>query len=231
MPFFYYYDPTYFLVIIGFIFAMIASGGVQSAFKKYSKVKSYRNYTGADAARKILDDNGLYNVRIEHINGNLSDHYDPKANVIRLSDSTYSDTSVAAIGVAAHEAGHAVQHAVGYVPIKVRNAIVPAVNIASTLSMPLFLIGLLFAAPMLTNLGIILFSGALVFQVVTLPVEFNASRRAITILNQSAMLEEDELRGAKKVLKAAAMTYVAAVISTALQLLRLVLLSNSRRRD
>ena len=231
MPFFYYYDPTYFLVIIGFIFAMIASGGVQSAFKKYSKVKSYRNYTGADAARNILDDNGLYNVRIEHINGNLSDHYDPKANVIRLSDSTYSDTSVAAIGVAAHEAGHAVQHAVGYVPIKVRNAIVPAVNIASTLSMPLFLIGLLFAAPMLTNLGIILFSGALVFQVVTLPVEFNASRRAITILNQSAMLEEDELRGAKKVLKAAAMTYVAAVISTALQLLRLVLLSNSRRRD
>lgn len=231
MPFFYYYDPTYFLVIIGFIFAMIASGGVQSAFNKYSKVKSYRNYTGADAARKILDDNGLYNVRIEHINGNLSDHYDPKANVIRLSDSTYSDTSVAAIGVAAHEAGHAVQHAVGYVPIKVRNAIVPAVNVASTLSMPLFLIGLIFALPALTNVGIILFSGALVFQVVTLPVEFNASRRAITILNQSAMLEEDELRGAKKVLNAAAMTYVAAVISTALQLLRLVLLSNSRRRD
>lgn len=231
MPFFYYYDPTYFLVIIGFIFAMIASGGVQRAFNKYSKVKSYRNYTGADAARKILDDNGLYNVRIEHISGNLSDHYDPKANVIRLSDATFSDTSVAAIGVAAHEAGHAVQHAVGYVPIKVRNAIVPAVNIASSLSMPLFLIGLLFAAPMLTNLGIILFSGALVFQVVTLPVEFNASRRALTILNQSAMLEDDELTGAKKVLRAAAMTYVAAVISTALQLLRLVLLSNSRRRD
>lgn len=231
MPFFYYYDPTYFLVIIGFIFAAIASGGVQRAFNKYSKVKSYRNYTGADAARKILDDNGLYNVRIEHISGNLSDHFDPKANVIRLSDATYSDTSVAAIGVAAHEAGHAVQHAVGYAPIKVRNAIVPAVNIASTLSMPLFLIGLLFALPALTSIGIILFSGALVFQVVTLPVEFNASRRALTILNQSAMLEEDELRGAKKVLKAAAMTYVAAVISTALQLLRLILLSNSRRRD
>lgn len=231
MPFFYYYDPTYFLVIIGFIFAMFASTGVQRAFNKYSKVKSYRNYTGADAARKILDDNGLYNVRIEHINGNLSDHYDPKANVIRLSDATFSDTSVAAIGVAAHEAGHAVQHAVGYVPIKVRNAIVPAVNIASTLSMPLFLIGLLFALPALTNIGILLFSGALVFQVVTLPVEFNASRRALTILNQSAMLEDDELLGAKKVLRAAAMTYVAAVISTALQLLRLVLLSNSRRRD
>lgn len=231
MPFFYYYDPTYVLVIIGFVFAMIASTGVQSAFNKYSKMKSYRGYTGADAARKILDDNGLYNVRVEHINGNLSDHYDPKANVIRLSDATYSDTSVAAIGVAAHEAGHAVQHATGYAPIKVRNAIVPAVNICSGLSMPLFLIGLIFALPAITNLGIILFSGALVFQVVTLPVEFNASRRALNILNTSAMLEEDELRGAKKVLKAAAMTYVAAVISTALQLLRLVLLSNSRRRD
>lgn len=227
----FFYDPTYFLVIIGFIFAAIASSGVQSAFNKYSKVKSYRNYTGADAARKILDDNGLYNIRVEHISGNLSDHYDPKANVIRLSDSTYSDTSVAAIGVAAHEAGHAVQHAVGYAPIKLRNSLVPAVNLASTLSMPLFLIGLLFALPTLTNLGIILFSGALVFQVVTLPVEFNASRRALTILNQSAMLEEDELLGAKKVLRAAALTYVAAVISTALQLLRLVLLSNSRRRD
>ena len=227
-----FYDIYYIILVLPMVLlSLIAQGMVSSRFKKYSKVKSYRNYTGADAARKILDDNGLYNVRIEHINGNLSDHYDPKANVIRLSDSTYSDTSVAAIGVAAHEAGHAVQHAVGYVPIKVRNAIVPAVNIASTLSIPLFLIGLLFAAPMLTNLGIILFSGALVFQVVTLPVEFNASRRAITILNQSAMLEEDELRGAKKVLKAAAMTYVAAVISTALQLLRLVLLSNSRRRD
>ncbi len=231
MPFFYYYDPTYFLVIIGFVFAMIASTGVQRAFNKYAKVKSYRGYTGADAARKILDGNGLYHVGIEHISGNLSDHFDPKANVIRLSDSTYNDTSVAAIGVAAHEAGHAVQHAVGYAPIKIRNSIVPVVNIASGLSMPLFLIGLLFAFPTLTNIGILLFASALVFQVVTLPVEFNASRRAITILNQSAMLEEDELKGAKKVLKAAAMTYVAAVISTALQLLRLVLLSNSRRRD
>lgn len=231
MPFFYYYDPTYFLVIIGFIFAMIASTGVQSAFNKYAKVKSFRGYTGADAARHILDQNGLYHVRIEHINGNLSDHFDPKANVIRLSDSTYSDTSVAAIGVAAHEAGHAVQHAVGYAPIKVRNAIVPAVNIATSLSMPLFMIGLIFAYPTLTTIGILLFSAALVFQVVTLPVEFNASRRAITILNNSAMLNTEELKGAKKVLKAAAMTYVAAVISTALQLLRLVLLNNSRRRD
>ena len=231
MPFFYYYDPTYFLVILGFIFAMIASSGVQSAFRKYSKVKSARGYTGADAARKILDDHGLYHIRIEHVGGNLSDHFDPKANVIRLSDSTYSDTSVAAIGVAAHEAGQAVQHAVGYAPIKIRNAIVPAVNIASTLSMPLFILGLILSIPGLRTLGIILFSAALVFQVVTLPVEFNASRRALNILNQSVMLEYDELKGAKKVLSAAAMTYVAAVISTALQLLRLVLLSNSRRRD
>lgn len=231
MPFFYYYDPTYILVILGFIFAMFASGGVQRTFNKYSKIKSYRGYTGADAARKILDDNGLYDVRIEHINGNLSDHYDPKANVIRLSDATYADNSVAAIGVAAHEAGHAVQHAVGYAPIKVRNAIVPAVNICSSLSMPLFLIGLIFALPTLTTIGIVLFAGALVFQLVTLPVEFNASRRAISILNTSAMLDEQELSGAKKVLTAAAMTYVAAVISTALQLFRLILLSNSRRRD
>ena len=231
MPFFYYYDPTYFLVIIGFIFAMLASTGVQRAFNKYAKVKSYRGYTGADAARKILDGNGLYHVKVERIAGNLTDHFDPKANVIRLSDATYNDTSVAAIGVAAHEAGHAVQYAVGYAPIKIRNSMVPAVNIASTLSMPLFMIGLIFSFPTLTSVGILLFSAALVFQVVTLPVEFNASRRAITILDQSAMLEDDELKGARKVLKAAAMTYVAAVISTALQLLRLVLLSNSRRRD
>lgn len=226
-----FYDPTYVLVLLGFVFAMLASTGVQSAFRKYSGVKSYRHYTGADAARKILDDNGLYNIRIERVAGNLTDHYDPKANVIRLSDATYADDSVAAIGVAAHEAGHAVQHAVGYAPIKVRNAIVPAVNICSQLSMPLFILGLILGATGLANLGIILFSAALVFQIVTLPVEFNASRRALKILNTSAMLDEQELRGAKKVLSAAAMTYVAAVLSSALQLLRLILISNSRRRD
>ncbi len=226
-----FYDPTYGLVLIGFLLAMLASTGVQSAFRKYSTVKSYRHYTGTDAARKILDDNGLYNVRIEHINGNLTDHYDPSANVIRLSDATAYSDSVAAIGVAAHEAGHAVQHAVGYVPIKVRNAIVPAVNICSRLSMPLFILGLILGYANLANIGIILFSGALVFQLVTLPVEFDASRRAIKILNSSAMLDEEELRGAKKVLFAAAMTYVAAVLASALQLLRLILINNSRRRD
>lgn len=227
----FYYDSTYFLVIIGFLLAAFASSGVQSAFRKYSKVKSYRHYTGFDAARKILDDNGLYNIRIEHIAGNLSDHFDPSANVIRLSDATYNSDSVAAIGVAAHEAGHAVQYAENYAPIKIRNSIVPVVNICSTLSMPLFILGLFLGAAGLANLGIILFSGALVFQVITLPVEFNASKRAIRILSSSAMLDEEELRGAKKVLTAAAMTYVAAVLASLLQLLRLVLLSNRTRED
>lgn len=227
----FFYDPTYFLVIIGFILASFASIGVQSAFNKYAKVKSLRHYTGRDAARKILDQNGLYHIAVEHTNGNLTDHFDPSANVIRLSDSTYNSDSVAAIGVAAHEAGHAVQHAVGYAPIKIRNSMVPAVNICSSISMPLFLIGLILGFTNLANLGIILFSVALVFQVVTLPVEFDASRRAIKILDSSAMLEEDEIRGAKAVLRAAAMTYVAAVLASALQILRLVLLNNSRRRD
>ncbi len=228
---YYFYDPTYFLVIIGFLLASFASMGVNMTFKKYEKVKSIRNYTGADAARKILDANGLHSIRVEHISGNLTDHYDPKADVIRLSDATYGSTSVAAIGVAAHEAGHAVQHAEGYVPIKVRNSMVPAVNICSTLAMPIFIIGLIIGAMGLANVGIILFSAALLFQLVTLPVEFDASHRAIKILDSSAMLDEDELRGAKKVLSAAAMTYVAAAVSSALQILRLILLTNSRRRD
>ena len=227
----YFYDSTYFLVLIGFLLASFASMGVQSAFNKYSKVRSIRHYTGKDAARKILDENGLYDVRVENISGNLTDHFDPSANVIRLSDSTYNSDSVAAIGVAAHEAGHAVQHVVGYVPIRVRNSIIPAVNLCSTLAMPLFIIGLLLGMTNLANVGIILFSGALIFQLVTLPVEFDASHRAIKILDSSAMLDEDELSGAKKVLRAAAMTYVAAVLASALQLLRLVLISNSRRRD
>lgn len=226
-----FYDSTYGLVLIGFLLAMLASTGVQSAFRKYSKVKSYRGYTGTDAARKILDDNGLYNIRVEHVRGDLTDHYDPSANVIRLSDATAFSDSVAAIGVAAHEAGHAVQHAVGYAPIKVRNAIVPAVNICSQLSMPLFLLGLFLGLANLANVGIILFSAALVFQLVTLPVEIDASRRAIKILNTSAMLDDEELAGAKRVLFAAAMTYVAAVLSSALQLLRLILINNSRNRD
>lgn len=230
MPFFYYYDPTYVLVLIAFGLSLFASFGVNATFSKYKKVRSGRGITGAEAARKILDGNGLYDVRVEHISGNLNDHFDPKANVIRLSDATYNDSSVAAIGVAAHEAGHAVQHATEYVPIKLRNSIVPVVNISTSLSMPLFLIGLLLGYTGLTTLGIILFSASLLFQLVTLPVEFNASGRAIKILDTSGMLDDGELKGAKKVLRAAGMTYVAAAAASALQLLRLFIIAN-RRRD
>ena len=230
MPFFYYYDPTYVLVLIAFALSMFASFGVNATFSRYKKVRSGRGITGSEAARKILDGNGLYNVRVEYISGNLNDHFDPKSNVIRLSDATYNDSSVAAIGVAAHEAGHAVQHATGYLPIKLRNSIVPVVNISTSLSMPLFLIGLLLGYAGLTMLGIILFSASLLFQLVTLPVEFNASNRAIKILDTSGMLEDGELKGAKKVLRAAGMTYVAAAAASALQLLRLLLIAN-RRRD
>lgn len=226
----YWYDSTYILVIIAFALSLFASMGVNATFARYKKIGSSRGMTGAEAARKILDDNGLYNVGVEHISGNLNDHFDPRSNVIRLSDATYSDSSVAAIGVAAHEAGHAVQHAVGYVPIKVRNAIVPVVNISTQLSMPLFFIGLLLNMMGLATVGVVLFSAALVFQLVTLPVEFDASHRALKILSASGMLSESEVGGARKVLGAAAMTYVAAAAATALQLARLLLLVN-RRRD
>lgn len=228
---FYYWDPTYILVIFALILSMIASFGVNATFNKYKKQKTARGITGAEAARRVLDMNGLQNIKIEHVSGNLTDHFDPSAGVIRLSDATYNDTSVAAVGVAAHEAGHAVQHAVGYAPIKIRNSIVPVVNIGNALSMPLFLIGLLLNMMGLAYLGVILFSLTLVFQLVTLPVEFNASRRAISILDSSMLLYEDEIKPAKKVLRAAAMTYVAAVAATALQLLRFLLIIGARRDD
>lgn len=228
---FYYWDPTYILVIFALLLSMFASFGVNATFNKYKKVKTQGGITGSDAARRVLDMNGLQHIRIERISGNLTDHFDPRAGVIRLSDATYDDTSVAAVGVAAHEAGHAVQHAVGYTPIKVRNSIVPIVNIGNALSMPLFVIGLILGATGLSYLGVLLFSLTLVFQLVTLPVEFNASRRAITILDESMMLYEDEIGPAKKVLRSAAMTYVAAVAATALQLLRFLLILNSRRDD
>lgn len=226
----FYYDPTYILVVIGFLLTLFASFGVQATFKKYDQISNSRGYTGAGAARKILDENGLYNIRVEHVQGNLTDHYSPNENVIRLSDATYNSDSVAAIGVAAHECGHAVQHQVGYLPIKIRNGIVPAVNICNRLSMPIFIIGLIFGLGQLALLGAVLFGAVLVFQVVTLPTEINASRRALKTLNDSYMLEGDELKGAKKTLTAAAMTYVAAVAATALQFLRLLALA-SRRRD
>ena len=230
MPFFYYYDPTYALVIIAFLLSMFASFGVKATFSKYDKVLNSRGLTAEDAARRILDAKGLTNVRIERVSGNLTDHFDPKSNVIRLSDATHSSTSVGAIGVAAHECGHAIQYALGYAPIKIRNKIVPIVNIGNSLSMPLFLLGLILGMYNLALFGAALFGIVLVFQVITLPVEFNASRRAISILDERQLLDTDELRGAKKVLKAAAMTYVAAVFSTALQLLRLLMIVN-RRRD
>ena len=227
----FYWDSTYILVIIAMLLSLFASFGVKTTFAKYQKMKTARGLTGAEAARRVLDMNGLQHIGIERVSGELTDHFDPRSNVIRLSDSTYNDTSVAAVGVAAHEAGHAVQHATGYVPIKVRNAIVPVVNIGSQLAMPLFIIGLLLNFLNLAYAGVILFSFALVFQLVTLPVELNASSRAIKILDSSMLLYEDEIKPAKKVLKAAAMTYVAAVAATALQLLRLLLILNRRRDD
>ena len=226
----YYFDPTYVLVIIAFLLTLFASMGVKSTFSKYNDVRSSRGITAASAARQILDANGLQNIRIEHVSGDLTDHYSPNENVIRLSDSTYNTTSVAAIGVAAHECGHAVQHQVGYVPIKIRNGIVPIVNVCNMLSMPIFIIGLILGLGRLAMVGAILFGAVLVFQLVTLPTEINASRRAMKTLESMYLLEGDELTGARKTLTAAAMTYVAAVASTALQFLRLVLLAN-RRRD
>ena len=227
---FYYYDSTYILVIIAFALTLFASFGVKSTFAKYDKIKNTRGITGADAARRILSANGISNVRVEHTPGSLTDHFDPRTNVVRLSDATYNSSSVAAIGVAAHECGHAIQHSVGYAPIKVRNAIVPVVNIGNTLSMPLFFIGLVLGAYNLAYIGALLFGLVLVFQLVTLPVELDASRRALKILDEFDILGNSELKGAKKVLTAAAMTYVAAVAATALQLLRLLTILN-RRRD
>ncbi len=226
-----FWDSTYILVILAFVLSMFASFGVKTTFAKYSKVHATNGLTGSMAARQILDMNGLHHISIEHIAGDLTDHFDPTAGVIRLSDSVYNSNSVAAIGVAAHEAGHAVQHATNYAPIKVRNSIVPVVNISSSLSMPLFVIGLLMNSLGLAFAGAMLFAAVLVFQLITLPVEFNASRRALAILGNSNLLYEEELGGAKKVLSAAAMTYVAAVAASALQLLRLLLIIGGRRDD
>ncbi len=227
-------DPAYILVMIMAIFSLIASARVSSTYKKYSKQLTAKGLTAAEAARKILDQNGLYNVRIESIAGELTDHYDPRANVIRLSDSVRNSTSVAAVGVAAHEAGHAVQHATGYAPIKVRNAIVPVANIGSIAGPYLIIIGLLLQNSMsdlILNLGLWFFSAAVIFQLVTLPVEFNASRRAVATLESGMYLYEDEVPAVKKVLGAAAMTYVAAAAVSIANLLRFVLLVSGRRSD
>ncbi len=231
-PLFYGFDKTYFLVIIAAIFSLWASAKVNSTYNKYAKVRSMQGMTAADAAARILFYAGLSNVRIEHVSGNLTDHYDPKAKVLRLSDSTYGSASVAAIGVAAHECGHAIQDAEGYSPLRLRSTLVPVANLGSTLGIPIILLGVLLGSNYtLVQIGIWVFSLAVLFQLVTLPVEFNASNRAIRILDSRGILSQDELGMCRKVLSAAAMTYVAAAASSIMQLLRLVLLFGGRRRD
>ena len=239
-----YYYPYYYgnssgllLVLVCAVFALWASANVNSTFKKYASQRSVRGITGAQAAQRVLSANGVTNVRIERVGGNLTDHFDPRTNVIRLSDSVYSSTSTAAIGVACHEAGHAVQYAVGYGPIKLRAAIIPVTNFGTKIAWPLMLAGLLlssmsYAFYNLVYVGIACFSLSLVFQLVTLPVEFNASRRALVAIEEGNILTDDELVGARKTLRAAAMTYVAAVATSLAQLLRLLAIyGNRRRRD
>lgn len=227
-----YWDQTIIILIPALIFSLIAQLMVKGAFSKYSGVRNSRGYTGADAARAILDRNGLSYIRIEHINGELTDHYDPGANVIRLSDSVYNNDSVAAVGVAAHEAGHAVQYAEGYGPIKVRSAIIPITQFGSNLSTPLVILGIIFSSNVFITAGILLFCTVVLFQAITLPVEFNASGRALKVLREEHFLDDDEMKGAKSVLTAAALTYVAAMFSALASLARLLLIrnrNNSRR--
>lgn len=235
-------DWTLLLVLPAMVFAMIAQYNVKSTFEKYNRVITERRMSGAEAARRILDRNGLYNVQVERIRGHLNDHYDPRANVIRLSDATYDSVSVAALGVAAHEAGHAVQHATNYLPIKIRSAIIPITRFGSMLAMPIFLIGLLltsfgymdnYVGGIIMMIGILLFSLTTLFQLVTLPAEFNASSRALKTLEESDLLYGEEVSGARKVLSAAAMTYVAALATSLASLLRLIIIASgasNRRR-
>lgn len=233
MPFMMYWDPTYVLVLIGAMICCAASASVNATFNKYSKVRSARNITGKEAAEQILRNQGLSDVMVRHVKGNLTDHYDPKTRTVNLSDATYDKTSVAAVGVAAHECGHAIQHQKAYAPLTFRTALVPVANFGSMAAVPLIILGLIIggsASLLLINLGIIVFSIAVLFQIVTLPVEFNASTRAVRILGDSGILGMDELSGTKKVLRAAALTYVASVAASLLQLLRLVLIAN-RGRD
>ena len=225
----YYMDPSWIIIIPALILTVWAQFKVNSTFEKYSKVRSSRGLTGAEVARRILDLNGLRDVEVVRTSGNLTDHYDPKAKVVRLSDSVHGSMSVAAIGVAAHEVGHAVQHATGYAPIKLRNTIVPVVNICSSLAVPLFIMGIVFGgSTVLMDIGIYLFAAAVLFHLITLPVEINASMRAVKTLDSNYILEGDEITGAKRVLSAAAMTYVASAAMAVLQLLRLILVRNRR---
>ncbi|MCI8428664.1 MAG: zinc metallopeptidase [Lachnospiraceae bacterium] len=228
----FFYDATYILVLIGALLSIWASARVNSTYKKYARVRSASGLTGAEAARRILNGAGIYDVRIEHISGNLTDHYDPRGKVLRLSDTVYGSPSVAAIGVAAHECGHAIQHDQGYAPLQIRSAIVPVANIGTKAALPIILLGLFFGSSYtLIQVGLLCFACGTLFQLVTLPVEFNASARAVDILGNTHMLSETELTSTKKVLSAAAMTYVAAAAASILSLLRLILLFGGRSRD
>ena len=230
----FYYDSTYILVVIGAVICLLASGRVNRTFSRYARVLNHSGITGREAAERILHASGIYDVSVQRVSGNLTDHYDPRSKILRLSDATYHQASVAAIGVAAHECGHAIQHASGYLPLAVRGSLVPIANFGSMAAWPLILIGLFMngsTASLFINIGILAFSGSVLFQLVTLPVEFDASSRAIQILGNTGILYGDEIRQTRKVLNAAAMTYVAAAAASILSLLRLILLFGGRDRD
>ena len=232
--YYYYWEPTYILVVIGAIICMIASAKVKTTFNKYSQYRSYSGMNGAQVAQRVLEAAGIYDVTVRHVSGNLTDHYDPSTKTVNLSDPVYNSYSVAALGVAAHECGHAIQHAKNYAPLSLRSALVPVANFGSMLAWPLILIGLFIngrSSTLIIDLGIVLFSAAVLFQLVTLPVEFDASRRALVMLRTQNILSDDELKNTRKVLKSAAFTYVAGAAAAILQLLRIILLVGGRRDD
>ena len=229
--FYYRFDPTYLLLVIGMLLSLAASSRLKRTFATYSRIRSSSGMTGAQAARRILNSRGRYDVQVFPVSGNLTDHYDPRTRRVCLSQASYNQTSLAAVGVAAHECGHAVQHAENYGPLNLRSSLVPVANLGSTLAWPLFLIGLIFSMRPLLTAGIVLFSAAVLFQLVTLPVEYNASDRALRLLTETGILGSDEVRGSRKVLSAAALTYVAALAGSVLQLLRLIILAGGRNRD
>lgn len=231
---YYYWDPTYILVVIGAVICMIASARVKGTFNKYSQLRSMSGMNGAQVAQRVLQAAGIYDVQVRHVSGSLTDHYDPRTKTVNLSDPVYNATSVAALGVAAHECGHAIQHAKSYAPLSIRSALVPIANFGSMLAWPVILIGLLFntrSSGLIIDIGILLFSAAVLFQLVTLPVEFDASRRALVMLRTQGILADDKLRYTRRVLKSAALTYVASAAAAILQLLRIILITNGRRRD
>ena len=231
---YYYWDPTYILVVIGAVICMIASARVKGTFNKYSQLRSMSGMNGAQVAQRVLQAAGIYDVQVRHVSGSLTDHYDPRTKTVNLSDPVYNATSVAALGVAAHECGHAIQHAKSYAPLSIRSALVPIANFGSMLAWPVILIGLLFntrSSGLIIDIGILLFSAAVLFQLVTLPVEFDASRRALVMLRTQGIHADDELRYTRRVLKSAALTYVASAAAAILQLLRIILITNGRRRD